>query len=120
MKGRRKVFLTPAISVPRPEPTPEEKAALRQELLDNARERIIDSAERAIETMEQFLQNARRRIADVKADPMAKDFTGEYRFLQLPEHLVHELGWGNANATGSVQNAICAAHDFLRLERGPR
>lgn len=115
--SRKKVFLTPAISVPKPEPTAEEREATRQAVLDHHRERVIKNAESACSTMEMFLQTARRRIAEAKADPNGRDFTGQYRFLRLPETVLHEMSWGVANASAGIEGAMSAAHDFLRLDK---
>jgi hypothetical protein len=84
------------------------------------RQRVIDNAEGAVSTMESFLRTAKQRIAEVKDNPDSKDFTGQPRFLNLPESMLHELAWGFANASGHIGSAIDATHDFLTLlETGP-
>lgn len=100
------------------EPTDEERRAnTRRTMLDHCRDRVISNAESAVNTMEHFLRTAKQRIAEVRADPEARDFTHEFRFLQLPESMLHEMAWGFANASGSIGNAIGAALEFHRLEK---
>ncbi len=102
------------------EPTEEERqAASRKMMLDSTRQRVIDNAQQAIKTMEGFLRTAQQRVNECVQDPARIDFTGELRFLSLPENMLHEFGWGVANASSHIQSAMSAVVDYLRLERGP-
>jgi hypothetical protein len=100
------------------EPTEEEtKAIVRKSMLESQRSRCIDNAEDAIKCMEEFMRNARRRLEDVKANPDAKDFTNQLRWMGLPETVLHELSWGMANASSRVQAAMAAVVDYMHLEK---
>jgi len=116
-KRKPKIFAIPHIATPYPEPTAEEKAAARKSLLDATRQRVIDNAQQAIKTMEGFLRTAQQRVNETIADPDRIDFTGELRFLSLPENMLHEFGWGVANASSHIQSSMSAVVDYMRLEK---
>ncbi len=102
------------------EPTEAERsAAIRADMLTHLRQRVIDNAERAISTMEGFMRNARNRLTEVQDNIESIDFTGEPRFLLLPEQVLHELSWGLANASSGIQSAMSSAHDYLRIKATP-